>query len=472
MDHIEELCKKFTDLSDDEIMNIRMMSNMLQPLANLEEADIFIDCPCRDGDAVVVAEAKPSGVLSAYQNSVVGMLAKNTHEPAVARTLCLGIPTKRMKALTQESAQVIQSVEPILNGDRTIGVLIRERRMDNQYVSSSSFHLSKKSFEKMEAVITDIGDVHAWLTECIEEGLLLINNEGIVSFRNSVAWDLYKNLGYVEDVLGQIYENICLVKPEYQDEREMYSFAETTIGKHTLGIRHVRLDFNKGDVVLAVIIRDITWMREREKELILKSVAIKEMHHRVKNNLQTVASLLRLQSRHCDSEGTRQVLAETMERILAISATHQLLAQNGVDQAKIGEVLMTIRNNTIRYFASPEFDIDLIIEGDDFEVDSDVSTSVALVVNELLQNSLKYAFKDREAGKVMIIVTPGILYSNIQIIDDGSGFNVENTNKDSLGLNIVKSLVRDRLHGTLEIKSSKDGTCVSFQFLNQTMDRI
>lgn len=468
MDRIEELCKKFTDLNDDEIMNIRMMSNMLQPLANLEDADIFVDCPCRDGDAIVVAEAKPSGVPSSYQNSVVGMLAKHENEPAVSRTLCLGIPTKHMKALTQESTHVIQSVEPILNGERTIGVLIREKRMDEQYVASKRLHLSKKSFEKMADVITHIGDDNAWLTECIEEGLLLINKQGIVTFRNSVAKDLYKKLGYVEDVLGQVYDNICLVKPEYQDKRKLYSFVETTIGKHTLGIRHVKLE--KENMYLAVVIRDVTWMREQEKELILKSVAIKEMHHRVKNNLQTVASLLRLQSRHCDSEDTKQVLAETMERILAISATHQLLAQNGVDQVKIGEVLMTIRNNTKRYFAKPGFEIDLIIEGDDFEVDSDVSTSVALVVNELLQNSLKYAFSEKGSGNVKIIVTQGVLYSNIRIVDNGSGFDIEKVDKDSLGLNIVKSLVRDRLHGTLEIKSSDKGTCVSFQFINQTMD--
>ncbi|BCJ94983.1 sensor histidine kinase [Anaerocolumna cellulosilytica] len=468
MDRVEELCRKFTDLNDDEIMNIRMMANMLQPLANLEDADIFVDCPCKDGDAIVVAEAKPSGVPSAYQNSVVGMFAKYENEPAVSRTLCLGISTKHMKALTQESTHVVQSVEPINFGERTIGALIREKRLDEKYVASKRLHLSRKNFEKMADAISNIGDENSWLTEYIEEGLLLISKEGRVTFRNTVAKELYKNLGYVEDVLGQVYENICLVRTEIKGHKNMYAFAETTVGKHTLCIRHVKLD--KEDTYLAVVIRDITWMKEQEKELILKSVAIKEMHHRVKNNLQTIASLLRLQSRHCDSEETRRVLAETLERILAISATHQLLAQNGVDQVKIGEVLMTIRNNTLRYYATPGFDIDFEIEGDDFEVDSDVSTSVALVVNELLQNSLKYAFIDRDEGRVKIIVTKGVLYSSIRIIDDGSGFDVERVDENGLGLNIVKALIKDRLRGSLDIKSSEEGTCVSFQFINQTID--
>ncbi len=469
MNRVEDLCRRHTSLTEEEIMSIRMMANMLQPLANLEDADIFIDCPCRDGDAIVVAEAKPTGVPSSYKNSVVGMLAKKENEPAVTRTLSMGISTKHMKALTQESNHVIQSVEPIINGERTIGALIRERRMDEPYVSSRKFHLSKKSFEKMADMLGYMEDENVWLTEYIEEGLLLIDKEGIVIYRNSAAKDLYKNIGYMEDVLGQVYDNICLVLPEYQDKKKNYSFVETTIGKHTLCIRHIRLD--KDDLALAVVIRDLTWMREQEKELILKSVAIKEMHHRVKNNLQTVASLLRLQSRHCDNELTKQVLGETMERILAISATHQLLAQNGVDQVKIGEVLQTIRNNTIRYFATPGFNIDLAIEGDDFEVDSDVSTSVALVVNELLQNSLKYAFAGKGEGNVKITVTYGELYSKICIEDDGIGFDVERVNnKDGLGLSIVRSLVKDRLRGSIEMKSSESGTVVTLQFLNQIMD--
>ena len=83
---IQQLCREYTDLSDEEIQVIEMMAGTLQPLANLEAADIFVDCPCRDKDAVVVAEAKPEEVPSAYRSSVVGMLAKEENEPAVART--------------------------------------------------------------------------------------------------------------------------------------------------------------------------------------------------------------------------------------------------------------------------------------------------------------------------------------------------------------------------------------------------
>ena len=97
-------------------------------------------------------------------------------------------------------------------------------------------------------------------------------------------------------------------------------------------------------------------------------------------------------------------------------------------------------------------------------MDSDIATSVALVINELLQNSLKYAFTGRESGTIRIIVTYGELYSQIQVIDDGCGFQVSQDSAKHLGLNIVETLVRDRLHGRLSIQSDSTGTCVTFDF--------
>lgn len=474
-DIIYELCKQYTDLTDDEIGSIRIMSTVLQSLANLEDADAFIDCPLDNGDSVVVAEAKPSGVPSSYKNSVVGMMAKKENEPAVARTARLGVPTKHMKALTQENTYVIQSVEPIKNGERLIGTLIREKRMEEQYTIGERLQLSEQSYKTIANVLTHMGNENSWLAECIEEALIMVNQEGTVTFRNSIAKDLYHNLGYIEDVLGQSYENICLIKSDQGKGKPVNGnqkniFTEITVGKYTLSISNIYLGRN--EVEFAVIIRDMTWMRKQEKELILKSVAIKEMHHRIKNNLQTIASLLRLQIRRTENDETKNVLKETMDRILSISVTHQLLSQSGIDYVKIGDVILNIKNNVTRYFYQPQYNIEILLEGDDFEVESEIATSVALVINELLQNSLKYAFTKRDNGIVRINVTEGSLYSRIKVSDNGHGFNVENIKQEGLGLKIVQSLVEDKLHGNLKIKSGKHGTTATFDFLNKTIDIV
>ena len=470
MDIIQELCKKYTDLTDEEIATIQGMSAVLQPLANLEDADIFIDCPSWDGDAIVVAEAKPSYVPSSYKKTVVGLLARKENEPAVARTFRLGVATKQMKAVTQENGRTIQSVEPIRNatGDRVIGVLIREQRVDEQRQISERLHFSEQSYERIANALAHMVGGNNWLTECIDEALLMVDKSGVVTFRNSLARDLYRKLGYIDDPLGQPYENVRLVDSWNDMDQSGFSVIETTVGRHSLSIKRIQLDSE--DMAFAVVIQDLTWKKEQEKALILKSVAIKEMHHRVKNNLQTIASLLRLQVRRSDNEETRKVLGESMNRILSIATTHELLAQSGVDQVKIGEVILNIKNNTVRYFARPHFDVNITLEGDDFEVDSDIATSVALIINELLQNSLQYAFQDREKGLVRIVVTRGELYSRIEVIDDGSGYDVENVRTDRLGLSIVQTMVKDKLRGTLDVESGPGGTHVTFEFKNQIMD--
>ncbi len=467
-DIVKKLCKLYTELTDEDITIIQGVSAVLQPMANLEDADIFVDCPSWDGDAIVVAEAKPSYVPSSYQKTVVGLLAKPENEPAVARTFSLGVATKQMKAVTQENTHTIQSVEPIKNGGKVIGTLIREQRVDEQHAMSERLHFSNDSYEKMANALTRMVGADNWLTECIDEALMMVNHDGLVAFRNTLAQELYRNLGYIDDPLGRPYENLRLIEPGTIEEERGYSMVEVKVAKRSLRIKHIQL--NGSEMSFALIMRDLTHQREQEQALILKSVAIKEMHHRVKNNLQTVASLLRLQIRRTDTVETEQALSQSMNRILAIAATHELLAQSGVDQVKICEVIRNIKNNAMRYFASPSFAVEIVLEGDDFEVDSDIATSVALVISELLQNSMKYAFHGRPDGMVRIIVTRGELYSTIQVLDNGTGFNVSNLDGSRLGLSIVQTLVKDKLRGTLNIESNCEGTKVLFDFRNQIMN--
>lgn len=468
-DVITELCHQYTDLTDEDIVLIKGMSAVLQTIANLEEADVFVDCPCREGgDAIVVAEAKPEGVPSSYKKTVTGLMAKPENEPAVSRSLTLGVATRQMKATTQENTHVIQTVEPIKNAGRIIGVLICEKRIDENHQTSGRIHFSEEGYERIANMLSHMSAEGNWLTECIDEALLLVDKNGIVTYRNSLACELYQNLGYMKDPLGENFEYFRLIPPP-MDENEYgnFSFVETKVGKHYLDIKRVAM--NKPDMGYAVIIRDITWKKEHEKQLVLKSVAIKEMHHRVKNNLQTIASLLRLQARRTENDETRRVLAESMNRILSIATTHELLARSGVDQVNLSEVIHTIKNSTLRYFARPDFAVKVRFEGESLMVDSDVATAVALIITELLQNSLKYAFQSRNKGQVLILLKPGEICSTIQVIDDGCGFDVKGTSR-SLGMSIVSALVKDKLRGSLSVESGPQGTTVTFDFNNHTIE--
>lgn len=475
-DSIEILCEKYTNLTGEEIETIKEINVGLQIMANLEDSDFFIDCLTTDDTtAIVVAEAKPQNVPSSYKKTVVGLLAEPQNEPAVARTFKLGVSTKQMKAVTQEYASVIQTVEPIKHKERVIGVLIEERNADENNEMRNRIRFSDQSYAELANVLIRLEGENLWLADCIDEAVILIDMDGYVSYRNKIAWNLYQKLGYTVDILGQQYRGMALhgSNLEWVDQDANYSGIEVNIANLTLTVKQISLKSNNID--FAVMIQDITHIREKEKELILKSVAVKEIHHRIKNSLQTIASLLRLQGRRTKSLEAQKVLGESMNRILAIASTHELLAKEGVEKVNIRDVLENIKDNTLRCFYNPAINIIVEIKGEGFQVDSEISTSIALVVSELLHNSLQYAFDDaRENGKIIIEIENKERQLYISVADNGKGFDINEIREDSLGLSIVFSIVKDKLKGTINVASSDSGTSIKFDFKDKisTIDNV
>ena len=217
---------------------------------------------------------------------------------------------------------------------------------------------------------------------------------------------------------------------------------------------------------IVLFIKDITEIKVKEKELVLKSVVIKEIHHRVKNNLQTIASLLRIQARKTDDKAVKAAFSDSINRILSISVTHELLAQNGLDELEIKEVINKILKNSLRENLDGRVKLKIDVTGDNFEISSDKATTIALIVNELVENCIKHAFKGKDNGRITVKVKRGEMKSYISISDDGIGMNEKDFDKGSIGLQIVKSLVKEKLYGDLNVKTGDKGTEISFGFEN------
>lgn len=467
MKKIRELCYMYTDLSDQEIYIIEHIAAVLPVISNLVEADVFIDCPTTDpNEAIVVAEAKPNNHYSMYKNTVVGELALRANEPAALRTLELGMPTRDLKAVTQECMNVRQTVEPIKNdNDRTIGVLIIEKDITETINTNRRIEILAENNQLLGNNINSNNEGN--ITYHIDDAILIFDENGIIRYINPVAEKLYKKLGYRDNLINMPFDNVSLDNKSFKEinANNQPDTSEVNIGKLSLQVKYITQSNNGLNMIM--FIKDITDMKQKEKELILKSVAIKEIHHRVKNNLQTIASLLRLQSRRMDNDQLKTALDETMNRILSIATTHEILAQEGIDEVDIKEVIMKIQSNIVRVFSIKTSNIEVKVEGDSFRIESDKSTSIALIVNELLQNSLQYAFENRESGSVQITIQRGKVYSSISVIDDGIGFDITSISNKSLGLNIVKSLVKDKLHGNFNIFSNNNGTKILFDFKNE-----
>lgn len=468
---IRKLCKKYTELNESDIQKLEKISENLPIVADLVRADVFIDCVTSDPNAaIVVAEAKPTTYTSMYEYSVVGELAYRKNEPAALRTLEIGMPTRDLKAITQENKTVRQNVVPIYNdSNQVIGVLIMEQDITKDVRQDRKMEFLAETAEQLAETLLNVRDSEYTITYHINDAIVMFDHNGIATYGNPGARKLYEKLGYRDSIIGMNFENLVLDDSSFNKliNEPSLKVSEVTVGKLTLQIKYAAMKQKNKIVGVTMLMKDITEVREKEKEIILKSVAIREIHHRVKNNLQTIASLLSLQSRRINNNLVNKAFNESINRILGIAVTHEFLAQNGVDDVDLKTIVTKIKNNTIKYGLSTMKNIKISIEGESITINSDKATSIALVVNELLQNSLEHAFGEKSEGLIDIWIQRGSVYSSIAIMDNGSGFDIKAIRRDSLGLNIVKSIVKDKLHGHLNMESSESGTKIIFDFKNE-----
>ena len=438
---LKEVCKKHTQLTNGDIEILLQLERTLPLIGDLHSCDMFIDCPTPEKDAaIVVAEYRPS--TSMYTNSIVSQLAYRKNEPAVLRTLEIGIPTRELKALTQEKVMVKQNVTAIRNEQGSIiGVLIMERDFTKDYNTNSKVDMLVAATEQLTTELIS-STAQNGLAAYVNDSIVLFSKEGHAIYANPVAKNLYQSLGYQDDIIGMTFGNLALGENTFKNikNNEYIEDQEVAISGFILNIQYSSMDHNDEQKGIVMLVKDITYLKTKEKEIILKSVAIREIHHRVKNNLQTVASLLRLQSRRVKNKKAKKMFRETINRILSIALTHEILAQSGVDEVDIKGIVTRLVKNTVSYGTSNELTIYKEIHGDSFTLSSDKATAVALVVNELLQNCIDHAFIGRREGSIQVTIDKGSAYSVITIKDDGIGFDPDKIKHDSLGITIVKTL--------------------------------
>ena len=193
-------------------------------------------------------------------------------------------------------------------------------------------------------------------------------------------------------------------------------------------------------------------------------VRLREVHHRIKNNLQIIASILNLQARGCKDEYTKNILRENMGRVLTIASIHDILTIQGVTQDIDCLTLMNSLKQNLSSFVPCGKCISIVVEGDSVIVSAEIASAVALVANELITNALQHAFADRECGELKISLIAGKLINTVLVSDNGCGYVPSDCASSSFGLKIVESTVRDKLRGHLRISSDSSGTRVSFDF--------
>ncbi len=227
-------------------------------------------------------------------------------------------------------------------------------------------------------------------------------------------------------------------------------------------------EFSDGQQTLLTTLANQTALAIENARLVTSAAIVREMHHRIKNNLQTVAMLMQLQLPDADRLETRAVLLTNIHRIRSIAAVHEILSEQGFRLVNVRAVLERIAQTTMTGMARPNQAVGIAVHGDNLQLPSRAATALAVVVNELVQNSLEHAFVGRDAGRIDISLarTPDALL--VVVRDDGVGLPDELPR--NLGLEIAETLVADDLRGELQFVRRPIGAEVRIR-LPRTQER-
>lgn len=206
--------------------------------------------------------------------------------------------------------------------------------------------------------------------------------------------------------------------------------------------------FTEAEIALCSTLANQTALAIENAQLVTNAAVVREMHHRVRNNLQTVAMFLRMQASQSEGLSARDVLHNAVNRIQSIAAVHEVLAQKGYRLVDVKDMTERIVRLVSQNMLRPDLNAQIDVEGEAIALPSRAATSLALVINELLQNALEHAFIGRTQGRVHLSLGRTTHDYVIEVSDDGVGLPEQLP--PSLGLEIVAALVRDDLHGQLE----------------------
>jgi two-component sensor histidine kinase len=305
----------------------------------------------------------------------------------------------------------------------------------------------------------------------VGDGLLRLDAEGRIAYASPNAQSAYRRLGLTGDLIG---EDLAQLTGSLTTDPLEGTEAATLIESALSGDAPPRKEVEaRGATVLLralpllpggtpigalVLVRDVTDLRRRDKQLMTKDATIREIHHRVKNNLQTVAALLRLQARRVSTDDARSALEESVRRVASIALVHETLSLS-LDETVEFDTIVDRVASMVGEVAAPESVVRLRREGSFGVLPAEVATSLVMVVTELLQNAVEHAYGPKDTGDVVLAAHRWRGRLHVSIADNGRGLPPDFSLEDSqrLGLQIVRTLVTGELGGTLELRPRSGG---------------
>ncbi len=454
MSSLERIAEERTDLDADELDRLRSLVGAWALVADLAVSDLVLWLPTWNGAGwIAAALVRPATAPTSVPVDLVGSFVPKGREVALDRALATG-------RISRSGVGAGVEAVPVRGPRRVVGVLARHA------VSRAPGHLDESYREIAEMLLQMIAEGSfpppgygvdpGSAPPRVGDGIIRLDPEGRVIFASPNAMSAFRRLGLAPALEGSDLAHVATRlwrRPGPLDERialvaggRVSGYTEIDNASGSVTVHSVRLNpggVNRGAVVLT---RDVTDLRRRERALISKDATIREVHHRVKNNLQTVSALLRLQSRRVNAEEAREALAEAGRRVSAIAAVHEILAQDPGDSidfdAVVDRLLVLARDLAPAFGAGA---LAITREGSLGEVSTDVASPMAMAVSELVHNAVEHA----GASTVTVALTRDLERLHIEVVDNGGG--VPDPLVEGLGLQIVRSLIEEDLEGSFAL---------------------
>ncbi|MCR2816125.1 sensor histidine kinase [Microbacterium jiangjiandongii] len=458
--------------SADDVEWLHRLAGDGQLLADLAFADIVIWVPTADDSFIAVAHTRPSGAATLFYRDIVGDRVRPQWRTQVrdafntARIVDSASPDwfeetpTRVRAVPIVRERAHDDVDP-----RVIGVLTRHTNLGETRTPSRQQITFNDCADDLFAMVAsaDFPDLTAPTSPRrgaprASDGLIRLDPDGVTTFASPNALSAFNRLGFEEELEGEslveVTTGILPAKRQFDESLPVVVTgrapwrADVEARGVTVSLRTIPLRDHDKRIGAIVLCRDVTEIRHQEQELITKDATIREIHHRVKNNLQTVASLLRIQSRRTHSDEAREALTQAMRRVSAIAVVHDTLSEGLAQNVDFDDVFARVLKLVAEVAAAPNTRARTRTTGQFGTLPSEYATPLALALTELVTNAVEHGLAGKE-GDVEIAAERSDERLEVSVRDTGTGLPEGQVGR-GLGTQIVRTLIQGELGGTID----------------------
>ena len=463
--------RALVDLSESDIDWLHQLAADWQVIADLSVSDLVLWARTTSGRFVAVAHCRPSTGSTVHHEDVVGLRMPSSREAVVLETLMSGQIQVAAEPLWTGATAVREEYVPVVSQGRAIAVVTRETSVGDVRGGRITHRPEEDLADALCAMIAEgeypIRGAAIGLrfgTPRVADGVLRLDTDGVIVYASPNASSCFHRLGIEGEIEGiQLASSVADIIPERTPVDETMAvvlmgrqawLTEVEAGGVFLSLRSIPLRSEGRRAGALLLVRDVTEVRRREQVLMTKDATIREIHHRVKNNLQTVSALLRMQGRRATNDETRQALSEAGRRVATIATVHEALSYNVDERVDFDAVFASILRGAA-VVATPSSQVTTRLEGSFGVVDAHTAQALATVLAELVTNAVEHGLEDCD-GTVTVRVEREGNELTVHVIDDGQGV-APDTIMSGLGTQIVTTLVRGDLGGSISWRPVPQG---------------